>query len=247
MLNYQKIRKNHKQFLSIVSVTVEKFDELLPTFEACWNEYIQHYTLDGMERVRPYVPSEKEFLPLIEHKLFFILSYEKNASLQEFFAAAFDTDQATCNKFIHILSPILEESLASYAPKRKIEEVIFQEGETYLGDATERPIQRDMYAQKLFYSGKKKRHTIKNMAFCSVLGAILFLSPTLYGSIHDKTLAETLTLTEKNITFYLDLAYLNWTPNQSIKIVLPHKNRTADAAKKYQKPKTRTNATTKRV
>lgn len=234
MLNYSNIRKSPKQFLSITSVTVEKFDELLPLFRTCWNDYILHYTLDGMERVRPYVASEKEFLPQIEHKLFFILSYEKNASLQEFFAAAFDTDQATCNKFVHILAPVLKTSLSQYAPKRNIEEVNFQEGESYLADARERPIQRDMYNQKPFYSGKKKRHTVKNMAFCSALGAILFLSPTVYGSVHDKRIAQKLNITQKNITLYLDLAYLNWTPNQTIELILPHKKpRNTKTEKRY--------------
>ncbi|MDZ7935307.1 MAG: transposase family protein [Emticicia sp.] len=167
--------------------------------------------------------SEKEFLPQIEYKLFFILAYQKNASLQEFFAAAFDTEQAFCNKYIHILAPILEKSLSQYAPTRNIEEVNFQEGQKYLGDATERAIQRDTYDQESFYSGKKKRHTVKNMAFCSILEALLFLSPTVSGRTHDKTIAETLHITEKKITFYLDLAYLNWKPNKEIEIILPHK------------------------
>jgi DDE superfamily endonuclease len=222
-MNYQKIRTNKKQFLSITSLTVEKFDELFPIFKINWEEFINNFALDGLPRVRVSVPSEKEFLPKIEEKLFFILAYQKNAALQEFFAASFDTDQANCNKYIHILSPILDKSLEDYKPKRKIEEVAFSELSTYVIDATERAVQRDTYHQEAFYSGKKKRHTVKNMAICSTLGALIFLSPTVVGKIHDKTLIETFEITKKNISFLADLAFLNWNPSENITVVLPHK------------------------
>jgi hypothetical protein len=39
-MNYQKIRQNHKQFLSITSLSLEKFDNLLPTFKQQWEIYI---------------------------------------------------------------------------------------------------------------------------------------------------------------------------------------------------------------
>ena len=198
-MDYQRIRQNSKQFLSITSIQLEKFDELLPLFKHHWESYINNYALDGLPRVRPYVQSKNEFLPTIEEKLFFILAYQKNASLQEFFAAAFNTDQATCNKYVHLFSPILDYSLIEYAPKRNIEEVNFKESNTYLVDATERAVQRDTYIQKEYYSGKKKRHTIKNMAICSVLGVLIFLSPTVYGRIHDKSLIETFEITQENI------------------------------------------------
>ena len=222
-MNYQKIRQNHKQFLSITSLQLKKFDELLPMFKQNWETFINNFALDGLPRVRPYVPSENEFLPLIEEKLFFILAYQKNASLQEFFAAFFETDQPTCNKWTPILAPVLDKSLAEYTPKRNIEEVSFTESSTYLADATERAVQRDAYIQKEYYSGKKKRHTIKNMVICTVFGALIFLSPTVFGRIHDKTLMETFTITQKNITFYVDLAFISWNPNESIKVILPHK------------------------
>ena len=222
-MNFQKIRQNRKQFLSITSLQLEKFDALLPTFKQNWETFINNFALDGLPRVRPYVPTENEFLPSIEEKLFFILAYQKNASLQEFFAAAFNTDQATCNKYVHLFSPILDKSLIEYSPKRNIEDVNFTESRTYLVDATERAVQRDTYIQKEYYSGKKKRHTIKNMAICTTLGVLIFLSPTVFGRIHDKTLMNTFDITQKNITFYADLAFVSWCPSDEISVILPHK------------------------
>jgi hypothetical protein len=68
------------------------------------------------------------------------------------------------------------------------------------------------------------------MAICTVLGASVFLSPTVFGRIHDKTLMDSFDFTQKSITFYADLAFVSWNPNENIKVILPHKNRTADAA-----------------
>lgn len=217
------IRQNATQFVSITSVTVEKFDALVPLFEQAWKTYINAFTLDGLPRVRPYVPSKNEFLPLIEEKLFFILAYEKNAILQEFYAASFGTNQAIANKWVHLLAPILAQALADYAPKRRIEEVDFAESDIYLVDATERGVQRDTYHQEDYFSGKKKRHTVKNMAICSLLGALVFLSPTVFGRIADKTLIETCRFTHQKITFYADLAFLAWNPSEHIQVILPHK------------------------
>jgi hypothetical protein len=61
------------------------------------------------------------------------------------------------------------------------------------------------------------------MAVCTILGALLFLSPTVYGRIHDKTLMNTFNFTQKNITFYVDLAFLSWNPSDEISVILPHK------------------------
>lgn len=61
-MNYHKIRQNPKQFLSITSLSVEKFDELLPRFQTCWEDYIHHYNLDGQPRVRPYIAPDNAFL-----------------------------------------------------------------------------------------------------------------------------------------------------------------------------------------
>lgn len=222
-MNYQKIRQNPKQFLSITSLQLGKFDELVPLFSQAWENFIHHFTLDGLPRVRPYLADENEFLPCIEQKLFFILAYKKNGVLQEFFAASFDTTQAICNKWVHVLSPILAIALAQYCPERDIDKVDLNKETIYLVDATERAVQRDTYHQEDYYSGKKKRHTVKNMAICTVCGTLLFLSPTVSGKIHDKKLMDTYEINAKEITFYADLAFVGWQPSKDVTVILPHK------------------------
>jgi len=42
----------------------------------------------------------------------------------------------------------------------------------------------------LYYSGKKKRHTLKNVLIVDEFGAIHFLSDTYEGRVHDKCIAD---------------------------------------------------------
>jgi DDE superfamily endonuclease len=59
-------------------------------------------------------------------------------------------------------------------------------------DGTERPIQRpqDPEEQEEYYSGKKKRHTLKNLLVINETCHISFLSYTYEGKASDKSLAE---------------------------------------------------------
>ena len=56
----------------------------------------------------------------------------------------------------------------------------------FFHDATERPIQRpkDVEAQKAYYSGKKKQHTIKNTLMITADSKVVFLTPSFEGRIH---------------------------------------------------------------
>lgn len=146
-------------------------------------------------------------------------------------AASFDLDTGMANKWVHILSPILEKSLTSYKTATKIQDANFEGGTTYLIDGIERTIQRDTYEQEKFYSGKKKTHTVKNLVITNLLGFIIWASPTTYGRIHDKTMSESIQIAN-DITIMADLGFNGWKP-KSVKLLLPHKNRTADAATQH--------------
>ena len=220
-MNYEKNRQNLARFRSLTSLTVNEFDELLPYFEANWTHFIEHYNLDGTPRLRAYSPRNEAQLPTAAHKLFFILYYQKSNALQEHLAASFDLDTGMSNKWIHVLSPILEKSLAKYKTPKKIQDVDFQDNTEYLIDGIERTIQRDTYQQKDFYSGKKKTHTVKNLVITNLLGVIIWASPTTFGKIHDKTLAES-TQIANNIIIMADLGFQGWKP-KSAKLLLPHK------------------------
>lgn len=220
-MQYSKVRQNGKQFKALTSLTVEQFDSLLPIFEFKWEDYIEKYNLDGTPRMRKYVPKNEEQLPTVADKLFFILFYQKTNSLQEVLASFFDLEVSMANKWIHILSPILDKSLDKYAPKSRMEDVKLEKDETYITDGSERPIQRDTYQQKEYYSGKKGTHTMKNALLITTLGTIIWLSSTFVGKVHDKRMVENLNF-DTPIKILADLGFLAWKP-KDVTLVLPHK------------------------
>jgi hypothetical protein len=205
-MNYEKTRLNLPRFQSLTSLRVSEFDELLQYFEANWLDFIERYNLDGTPRLRAYSPRNESQLPTVAHKLFFILLSQKNNTLQEFLAASFDLDTGMANKWIHILSPILEKSLRAFKAPSKIQEADFENDTTYLIDGIERQIQRDTYQQEDYYSGKKKTHTVKNLVITNLLGFIIWASPTTYGKVHDKTIAESYQMAS-NIILMADLGF----------------------------------------
>ena len=84
----------------------------------------------------------------------------------------FDVDRSSCCRWAHWFLPALQETLGKelVLPERKVcdpEEFLrlFPEVQGIFIDAPERPIQRpkDNKKQKEHYSGKKKRHTRKNI------------------------------------------------------------------------------------
>ncbi|MBK9713852.1 MAG: hypothetical protein IPO81_21515 [Kouleothrix sp.] len=62
----------------------------------------------------------------------------------------------------------------------------------FFHDGTERPITRpkDPDEQSAWYSGKKKRHTVKNVLLGAATGTVPFLSDTYEGGRHDKPIAD---------------------------------------------------------
>ncbi|MBS1536217.1 MAG: hypothetical protein JST20_00550 [Bacteroidetes bacterium] len=175
-LNYLQLRSNPAQFRSITSLSVEDFDHLLPMFVGQWEYFITRYNLDGSPRFRRYCPDDPTTLATVEEKLFFILAYQKHATIQAFFAAAFDLSQDMANKWIHILSPLLNAALKFYRPERRAEDIPHVANSEYILDATERPVERDTYEQEEYFSGKKHQRTIKNLLLCSAWSDSFFFS-----------------------------------------------------------------------
>ena len=160
-MQYEKVKQNLPQLLSMTGFTIEEFEEFLPHFCCVWEDYNAHFTLFGKERQRSFYRRKTSVLPLAEDKLLFILSYLKNNPLQEYHAAMFGLNQPQCNLWIHLLKEILLKTLKSLRelPERNCLRVaqILQAYDHVLLDGTERPIQRPQASerQKSCYSGKK--------------------------------------------------------------------------------------------
>lgn len=112
----------------------------------------------------------------------------------------FDLVESKACTWVHRLLPLLDEALgfAHKRPDRKqrgrnLEELLRDFPELkelgILGDGVERPVRRpkDNEKQKARYSGKKKRHTRKNIILTNPeTTQVLYLGETQDGTMHDK-------------------------------------------------------------
>ena len=196
MTDYSSLSAEPKQFHALTGYTVEEFDALLPAFTDQFETQMRTTTLAGKPRQRPYVSYRNSPLPTMAGKLLFILVYLRKATTQDLLGVVFGMAQPVANQWIHRLHDGLNQALAQLgaSPARKAADLDLDDDELkrYFQDGTERPIQRpkDPEVQEDYYSGKKKRHTVKNNVLVNAKGAIVLLTATCEGKKHDKKIAD---------------------------------------------------------
>ena len=96
--------------------------------------------------------------------------------------------------------------------------------EEILIDATEIQIQRPKKKQREFYSGKKKKHTIKFEIQTDARGKILNISKAYCGKTHDFKIRKTSEHVPKDVTILADSGYQG-LQGLHPKTILPHKRK----------------------
>jgi Helix-turn-helix of DDE superfamily endonuclease len=112
MLHYQDEMTKAYRILDLTSLTVDEFAQLVGPFDAAFVRYMRDWTMEGKPRTgRRYSQYASCPLPAPEDRLLFILSYLKVAALQVAHGALFDMTQSNANKWIHVLLPVLHQTL----------------------------------------------------------------------------------------------------------------------------------------
>lgn len=248
-MNYTDHKDNPQSFRVLTGLDHTQFCHLLPYFEAAHDDYLSEYELNGKRRSnrRSFCIYNNSPLPDVPARLFFILVYLKNNPLQEYHAACFGMDQKHCNTFVHCLSHILRLSLETMGlvPAQTDKELSSRLSElskngtvqpVLLHDGTEREIPRpvDPDEQQEQYSGKKKRHTVKNAVVITVSCLILFVSPTVSGKTHDKKMADTMYSFPIPCILYQDTGYQGYAP-EKVTVIQSVKKRKGKTLSQEQK------------
>jgi hypothetical protein len=206
MPKFDSILQNERRLRAFTGLDSATFTTFLQQFALSMEHYLGHTTLDGYmregDRAITYANSP---LPTPADRLLFILTYLKQNAIQEVHGQLFNMSQPNVSKWVRLLLDILNAALASQSllPARSAAQLAAQlQAETthldpeapplFCHDGTERPIARpkDADEQEIYYSGKKKDHTIKNVLVVDATGAIRFLSATYEGKAHDKRIAD---------------------------------------------------------
>ena len=196
MLNIDRILRQDRLLRATTGLNRKAFMSLLSKFEEV---YLVFARVSKKPRKRKIGAGRKARLTHSKEKLFYILFYFKCYPTFDLASVLFDFDRAQAYRWVQRLQPILEKTLGEkkVLPLRKlssIDEFIshFPEVKKVIVDGTERPICRpkDKDKQKENYSGKKKRHTSKNLAAVSKDKRILVLTPSTKGKTHDKKIHD---------------------------------------------------------
>jgi len=236
MPTYPKLKENSRQFLAMTSLTLSEFEALLPIFaEEYTASRSTKHTQSGQVRQRQAGGGRKSNLRTIEDKLLFILVYQKTYPLQTAQGIQFGLGQAQANEWIHRLLPILKQALDDLGvtperdPKKfRLKEQDQKDALDSIIDGTERRRQRPKQAEKqaLFYSGKKKIHSDKNVIIATAKRKrVSFLSQTYPGKTHDKKVADLENISyPKHMALYKDTGFQGYEP-QVRKLYQPKKSR----------------------
>jgi hypothetical protein len=182
-------------FPRLTGVRVEVFDQMLKQLQDPWNKAQSRKSKPG----RPW-----EVGGLEEHLLIMLLYYRCYVT-QEFIGCLFGVDKSVICRTIQRVEALAGPLLGLKREPRISEE----EAIAIIVDCTEQPIYRpgDDATQKLHYSGKKKRHTLKTEYMITEKGRIISGSPSHPGSHHDLTVRRAGPKLSGGVRLYGDSAY----------------------------------------
>jgi len=193
MINIERALRNNRLMLALTGVTPQEFANLIPAFSQAWlEEKRKQHSKNAKER--DFGGGRIGFLKTIPEKLFFILLYYKCYPTYDLTSLIFNCNRSNACRRQFQLSKSLEKTLKKKLtlPVRKMKTLeefftAFPGAREVFIDGTERPIQRpkDSKKQKANYSGKKKRHTCKNLIIADKQKRIGFLGKTIGGKTHD--------------------------------------------------------------
>jgi len=194
--NFNTLSKTPFKFYRYTGLSVGEFFVLADKIEPLWQE-AERKRLSRPNRQRAIGGGRKYHLELLEDKMFLVFVFYRLYLNHDFLGFLFGFDGTNAGKLIKRVEPILAKKFKlpeikriSPKPISNLEQLreICPDIDEIIGDATEQEIPRpkDKRKRKKYYSGKKKRHTIKTQIFIERnSGQILEVSPPVPGSIHD--------------------------------------------------------------
>lgn len=200
MVTYAALCLNPKIFPALTGMTREEFDCLAADLAAARERFqaASTHTKQGQPRQRAAGGGAPATLDL-PTRLLMTLLWLRVYPTYEVLGWLFGLEKSNAWENVQATLAVLE-SLADFpferpaAERAKLgtKEAVFDAFPQVkvIIDGKEQPFRRpqDWEKQKPFYSGKKKRHTIKNQVWCTPEGRIGGVSATVPGSTHDLTM-----------------------------------------------------------
>jgi len=197
MTHTERLRRSPNAFRQLTGITPVVFDRLLADLTPRY-EQADAKRKDRPGRRRQPGAGRKHALSLAD-RLLMLLIYYRTYTTHAFLGFLFGVDDSAVGRNINPLQPLLAGLFR--IPERRIK-LDPEEIRELFFDATERPTRRPTEGQREFYSGKKKRHTIKNQIVTARRTKppgpgkkpqrlrIAAVSGSFPGSVHDKKIYD---------------------------------------------------------
>jgi hypothetical protein len=193
MLTYSKLSKKPALFRIFTGLAVDEFDKLFAFIE---DKYPEHEAKRLGKRKRTNAIGQgRPFTLELKDRLLMLLVYYRTYLSFALVGFLFNLDQSNVCRNIKHIEPLVKLCIPLpkkvYKKAKKIgtlEELLkyYPEMKAFI-DATEQAIPRpkNKRRRKSYYSGKKKKHTIKTQITVNKKGLILHKPPPDKGSRHD--------------------------------------------------------------
>lgn len=183
-----------RQFCSLTGVAPDIFCQMVRKLRPYWLARI----IDPKNRSgRPWGVGGLE-----DHLLVLLILY-RCCVTQDFLACLYQTDQAAISRSLRRVEQLAAKILGV---TRQIK-VSAEEAEALIIDCTEQPTQRPQHKQRCWYSGKKKRHTIKTEIIVTAQGRIISASKPAPGRVSDITIRRRGAPLPQGARIYADSGY----------------------------------------
>ena len=199
MISYARLFKRPLLFRSFTGLTVSEFDSIYIEIESKYNEHERRRHLSNRKKRQRDVGAGRPFKLIVRERFLMLLIYYRLYITFTLSGFLFDLDQSNVCRDLSILEPLVKECIPLpkklYKRTRRRARTIDEVEENFPGfkafiDTTEQEIPRPTKnkSKKMtttFYSGKKKKHTVKTQYMVNNEGLILHKTGHKSGRKHD--------------------------------------------------------------
>jgi hypothetical protein len=173
-LTYERLKKKPHIFLRLTGTTITEFNQIVERVKPLWEEEIEQ---------KKKQHGRTSHLKYFEDKLLALMIYYRTYITHEFVGYLVGLHNANICRLFKRLEPLVAKKITIKKDRSLTQEEVIK----ILADVTEQPTQRPKKKgkQKKYYSGKKKRHTLKAEIIMQDNGRILSTSHTAPGRTHD--------------------------------------------------------------
>src|SRR4249919_159868 len=219
LLSYERLSRKPRLFKSFTGLSIKQFDDIYKEIESKYEKYEIKRLSYKRNRERD-IGGGRRFKLLVKDRVIMVLVYYRLYTTYTLMEFLFGLDQSNVCRDIEKIESLIRECLPIpqklYKVTRRLKnrEDVEQYFPGFMAftDCSEQPIPRpkNRLRRRLYYSGKKKKHTVKNLYTINQKGLIIYKSKNKQiGRKHDyKVYKDNHPNIPKDVTSMYDLGFL---------------------------------------